>query len=189
MRRHTVIRASCLLLTTFVLGGCGDDDDGSGPEGSWEGGCRIAEVCNSTQVGVVSAAVTGAVLEPVSGGAVLTEGTDGSWTVVMGVDHEGESGIFLAGADGRPAVGTYALDPGLAAVGASYLHGADANTFFAVDGELTVTQSSDAGVAGAFEFSASDAEGNAVAVEGTFNAPLDPGGTITIDAAPRRAAS
>lgn len=186
MRRHTfVLSTTCLLLTTLILAACGDrddDDDGTGPVGAWPDGCRISEVCNGAQSGEVAGSVSGAVNEFVSGGAVFAEEAGGSWFLVMGTDYDGESGIFFAGEDGRPATGTYAFDATSAELGAFYIHGESDEFYLAEEGELTVTQSSPSVVAGEFEFTASDEQGNVVTVDGTFSAP-NHGDAVTIGAA------
>ena len=185
MRRHTVTRSAYLLLTTFVLAGCGDRDDdenGLGPEGAWPDGCRISSGCNAAENGEVSGSVSGDVDESVSGRAVFIEEADGSWVLIMGTDEEGESGVFFAGDGGRPVTGTHPFDASTPELAAFYLHGASREFYLAEEGELTVTQSSSSGVAGGFEFTASDEQGNVVTVEGTFNAPK--GDVVTIERAP-----
>src|SRR5688500_6148408 len=181
MPRHTFARTTCLLLTALVFVGCGDDDDddtaGPGNE-TWPGPCIISEACNGAQIGEVTASVSGDVNEPVTGGAVFTEEADGSWRLTMGIDWEGESGIYLAGDGGRPATGIYAFDAGTAELSAAYLHGASEALYLAEEGELVVTQSSPSRVTGGFEFTASDADGNVVTVEGTFDAPKGEGTVI-----------
>lgn len=183
LRRHTPTRSTALLVTTLVLAGCGDrngNNGGTGPD--WPEGCRITEVCSGAEISEVTAAVSGDVNEPVSGGAVFAEEADGSWLLSMGTDYEGESGIFFIGYDGRPAAGKHAFDATSAELRAFYVHGESDGFYVAEVGELTVTQSSSSGVAGDFAFTASDEQGNVVTVEGTFNALSEQDEGITIEA-------
>ena len=159
MRRHTFMRSAFLFTTVFALAACGDDDDnGTGPDGN-------------DDLGTLNASVTGDVSETVSGGAIFAEDPDGSWGLFMGGDEDDESAIWFAGEGGRPSTGTHAFDVNSEDVGAFYVHGATGNFYFAEEGELVITQSSDSRVVGNFEFTGVDLEGATVSVEGSFNAP------------------